>query len=77
MSLTADQEKLVELYNNSMALYKQRKWKEALSGFQEARKYEEDPKGMSPSSVYIERCEAYIKDPPGDDWDGVFTMKTK
>ncbi len=77
MSLTADQQKLLELYNNAMALYKQRKWQDAMAGFKEARKLEEDPEGMSPSKVYIERCEAYIKDPPGDDWDGVFTMKTK
>ncbi len=27
--------------------------------------------------LYIERCEAMIKKPPGDDWDGVFTATTK
>ena len=27
--------------------------------------------------LYIGRCYLYLANPPGDDWDGVFTMKTK
>ena len=30
-----------------------------------------------PSRVYFERCKLYIDNPPPEDWDGVFDMKTK
>jgi hypothetical protein len=30
-----------------------------------------------PSALYLERCEQFRQNPPGDDWDGIFTMRTK
>ena len=30
-----------------------------------------------PSKVYYARCKHYVEDPPPEDWDGVFVMKTK
>ena len=30
-----------------------------------------------PSKVYYARCKHYIDNPPPEDWDGVFVMKTK
>jgi len=30
-----------------------------------------------PCKVYLERCIIYIENPPPEDWDGVFVMKTK
>lgn len=33
--------------------------------------------GDKPSKTYLERCEMYIKNPPNDDWDGVWTMDSK
>jgi hypothetical protein len=30
-----------------------------------------------PSKVFLERCDYYMENPPADDWDGVFIMKTK
>lgn len=30
-----------------------------------------------PSKLYVERCEDFLQNPPGADWDGVYTMKTK
>ncbi|MBX3019437.1 MAG: adenylate/guanylate cyclase domain-containing protein [Bdellovibrionaceae bacterium] len=30
-----------------------------------------------PAKLYVERCEDFIQNPPGADWDGVYTMKTK
>jgi adenylate cyclase len=29
------------------------------------------------SKLYVERCQEYVNEPPGTDWDGVFVMKTK
>lgn len=33
--------------------------------------------GDEPSRLYLERCEEFLKNPPGQDWDGVYNMKTK
>jgi adenylate cyclase len=30
-----------------------------------------------PSKLYVDRCEYYIENPPGKDWNRVFVMKTK
>jgi adenylate cyclase len=29
------------------------------------------------AKLYIQRCQDYLTEPPADDWDGVFVMKTK
>lgn len=29
------------------------------------------------SKLYVQRCQDYLAEPPTDDWDGVFVMKTK
>ena len=31
----------------------------------------------NPSRMYIPRCEYYSDNPPGDDWDGSWTMTSK
>ena len=31
----------------------------------------------NPSRIYIPRCEHYLSNPPGDDWDGVWTLTSK
>ena len=33
--------------------------------------------GDGPAQTYIKRCESYLVDPPGLDWDGVFTLTEK
>jgi adenylate cyclase len=49
--------------------------------FNEALKLFQRSKDMlvqdTPSALYIDRCEELVYNPPGDDWDGVFTAKTK
>lgn len=74
MTLNATQLKLMEQYNAALDLYKRREWQAALDAFKKA--LELDPHD-GPTGVYIDRCEAYLKEPPGEDWDGVFEMKTK
>ena len=29
------------------------------------------------AKLYIERCDHFIANPPGDDWDGVWVMESK
>ncbi|MEQ8352599.1 MAG: tetratricopeptide repeat protein [Leptospiraceae bacterium] len=72
--MTEQQMKLMNLYNEALQLYKNRQWQEAIDGFKKA--LEVDPTD-GPSKLYLERSEEYKANPPGDDWDGVFVMKTK
>jgi len=72
--MTQQQLQLLEQYNKALALYKQRKFQEALEEFKKALQIVPDDE---PSQLYVERCLEYIKNPPPEDWDGVFVMKTK
>lgn len=72
--ITDAQKQVLDLYNEALGLYKNREWKEAKAKFKEALKI--DPED-GPSKLYVERCNLYLKNPPGDDWDGVFIMTTK
>jgi len=66
--------KVLDSYNKALALYKERKWQSAMDAFQETLTI--DPTD-GPAKLYITRCKEYLKNPPGDDWDGVFIMTTK
>lgn len=66
--------KLLETYNKAMDLYQNRQFQEAYEGFKKALTiYPED----GPSKLYLQRSEILRDYPPPDDWDGVFSMKTK
>ncbi len=70
----SDLEMLLEHYNKGLVAYKQRKWDDAISFFSQALKVRPDD---GPSQLYLERSQEFKENPPGDDWDGVFVMKTK
>lgn len=65
---------MLMIYKQALNLYKQRKFKEALEKFEECLRI--DPED-GPSKVYVERCQYFLQNPPPDDWDGVFELKTK
>ena len=70
-------EKKMELlgyYKQGLILYKTCKFSEAMEYFSKVLSI--DPKD-GPSRIYLERCQEYIENPPPDDWNGVFVMKTK
>ena len=72
--ITQAQVEMLKYYNAGLVAYKQRKWNDAIRFFTAAlEKYPED----GPSKLYLERVVEYSKNPPPDDWDGVFTMTTK
>ncbi len=71
--LTAETEKMVDYYNKGLEQYKNRNWEKAIDYFSKA--YEINSDGTS--SMYIERCQHFIEEPPTDDWDGVYVFKTK
>ncbi len=63
----------MDLYFQAIDLYRQKSFEPALDYFK--RSYEK--LGDYPSKVYMQRCEFYLKNPPNENWDGVFEMKTK
>jgi hypothetical protein len=74
MIVSDKMKQVVALYNQGLSMYKDRKFKEAKEVFQKALQIEPND---GPSALYIERCDDYIADPPPEDWDGVYNMKTK
>ena len=49
-------------------------WDRAVARFKEALRVNTDEKFCR---MYIERCVCFREEPPGDDWDGGWIMKTK
>ena len=65
---------VLEYFAEGRRLYKLMQFEEAKNSFAKALKI--DPED-GPSKVYFARCKHYIENPPPQDWDGVFIMKTK
>jgi adenylate cyclase len=66
---------LIESFHAGVAAYKKQDWDGAVLLFDKVRK-ELKPNDYA-STMYIERCEGLRANPPGADWDGVYTMTTK
>ena len=77
--ITEDQRSMREFYQQGIEFYQQQKWEEAQAKFRDSEKFEEmfPNRPTTPSQVYLERCEALIADPPGDDWDGTWSLVSK
>ena len=67
-------QKTIETYLEGLTAYKERRWDDGIKLFNEALTIDKDD---SPSAVYLERCEEFKITPPPEDWDGIFTMRTK
>jgi adenylate cyclase len=55
-------------------LYLKQEWDKSIQKYQEAIKA---VNGDPTAELFVTRCEEFKKDPPGDDWSGVYVMKTK
>ena len=64
----------IERYTIGLELYRQKKFSEAIEKFNEALSIEADDQ---PSRLYIERSQLYLTNPPPEEWNGVFILKTK
>ena len=74
MKTNAAVEELVERFEKTLRIYRDRSFKEAKDQFEAIL---EDYPGDGPSELYVKRCEDYLRNPPAEDWDGVFRMTTK
>jgi adenylate cyclase len=71
---------IIERYSAAFDLYLNRKFTEALAGFEElqaalASDFQAPPDRAS--EVLIQRVKQFIDNPPGEDWDGVDKVKSK
>ncbi len=70
----AETQEMLVAFQNGFDLYHEQKFTEAKAQFQKS--LEINPSD-SPSELYVERCDDYITEPPPENWDGVYVMKTK
>ena len=73
-ALDAATEDMRGFYLEGIAAYEKRDWPEAVRLFQRALEILPDD---GPSNTYLDRCFEYLRQPPPENWDGVFRMKTK
>jgi len=72
--ISETKKKLLEMFREGRKSYKLMRFREALDMFGKALKVDPDD---GPSKLYYARCKHYLENPPPEDWDGVFVMKTK
>jgi adenylate cyclase len=70
---------LVPRFQDALELYKKQQWDQAFTAFESLEKMEDMFPGRktNPSRVYLDRCTHLKENPPGKDWDGVWTLTSK
>ncbi len=72
--ISETKKKVLEYFAEGRKHYKLMQFKKARDSFAKALSLDAED---GPSKVYHARCKHYIENPPPEDWDGVFVMKTK
>ena len=76
---TEQDKTILKAYHEALELYRNQDWDKAKDAFMAADELEDMFPGRksNPSRVYIPRCDHWKDNPPGDDWDGVWTLTSK
>ncbi len=72
--LPDDMNRVLELFRYGFDKYLEQDWDAAINTFKKAVEVKHDD---GPSRRYLSRAVLFKENPPGDDWDGVFTMQKK
>jgi hypothetical protein len=72
--ISDEKRRVLEFFAEGRRYYKLMNFIDAQKAFAEALKVDIDD---GPSKIYYQRCKHYVENPPPEDWDGVFVMKTK
>lgn len=72
--LSEKKKAVLKYYNEGIEYYFNKDFKNAMEKFQKALEIDPDD---GPSKLQYLRCIEYIKNPPPENWDGVFTMVSK
>ena len=73
-SVGVDTVKWIKLFEKGLELYFNRNFSDAIKYFSGALKLNSNDMA---ARVFIDRCRSLLENPPPEDWDGVFVMKTK
>ncbi len=65
---------MLKWFQEGYIKYHEKSWSTALDAFTKALNLKPEDEV---SKLYLTRCQDYIIEPPPDNWDGVFVMKTK
>lgn len=65
---------VVNHFRDGLELYRRREWNRAIARFNEALRLNPEEELCK---MYVERCTLFEAEPPDDDWDGGWVMKTK
>jgi len=66
--------RLVETYEKGLGAYRKQEWDNAIDLFEQALVINPDD---TPSRVMSGRCQEFKETPPGPDWNGAFSMRSK
>ncbi|NOD47252.1 MULTISPECIES: adenylate/guanylate cyclase domain-containing protein [unclassified Ruegeria] len=66
--------RVIESWEACYSLYRSAAWQDALSAFEKQRKLERNEVLVD---TFIDRCNAFIMQPPDPDWDGVYRFERK
>jgi adenylate cyclase len=69
-AVNRDVQAVLDVFASALVLYRQKNFLSAKQAFESIKN---DP----PSEVFAKRCEEFMKNPPEDNWDGVWTFMTK
>lgn len=72
--LDTNTEEALLAYETGQTFFEEKKWKKALVYFERALKLNPED---GPSLRFIATCNEYIKNPPPENWDGVYRMDQK
>jgi adenylate cyclase len=65
---------ILDIFEKGFESYLGQNWESAKTYFKQALTIDRND---GPSREYISRCDQFITNPPGADWDGVYTLSTK
>lgn len=72
--VTTEQKHFAKVFDEGVKLYQERRWEEAIANFTQASQIVQND---LPSTMFIERCQHYQENPPGEDWNGILKLKKK
>ncbi|MBD3169185.1 MAG: CHASE2 domain-containing protein [candidate division Zixibacteria bacterium] len=72
--MDSETEKFLKAFSKALGYYRQRQFDNACEAFKKVLEIHSDD---GPAQVFSERCRILAQNPPPEDWDGVWVMRTK
>jgi hypothetical protein len=69
-----EEKKFINHYESAFRLYEKGNFEESLAGFRECLLLKPNNQSVL---LFIARCETLLKEPPSQEWDGIFEMQHK